>query len=128
MLLRTLQAPPRTGSLLEWVLILTLDRLEDVEHARFRALAQLIVDKDQGVEAFEDYMRIAFPAMEARKQTRSNMAKELLAQELARGPLKVTPLATPWKSKLRQRVSATKASKELSERHERIDQKWQRRK
>lgn len=92
MLLRTLQAPPPQGSLQEWALIFLLDRLEDIEHARFRALAQIIVDKEEGAKAFEDYMNIAFPSLAQRKKKREEQMKKLLTAWTSIGGLKVTPL------------------------------------
>ena len=92
MLLRTLQAPPEKGSLQEWALIFLLDRIEDREHAQFRALAQILIDKDSGVEAFEDYMRIAFPSLAKRKKQRDDVMKDLLTNWTSSGPLKVIPL------------------------------------
>jgi hypothetical protein len=51
-------------------------------------------------------MKIAFPSLEARKKSQAKEVYEIMRQEVARGPLKVTPLATPWRSKLKQRVLA----------------------
>ena len=104
-MLRTLQAPPPKGSLQEWTLIFLLDRLEDIEHARFRALAQVLIDKESGVEAFEDYMRIAFPSMHQRKKKRDDGMKELLKSWTSKGPLQVIPLQEKrGTSRLKQRL------------------------
>jgi len=82
-----------------------LDRLEDIEHARFRALAQVLIDKESGVEAFEDYMRIAFPSMHQRKKKRDDSMKDLLKSWTTQGPLQVTPLQEKrGKSRLKQRL------------------------
>lgn len=108
MLLRTLQAPPPKGSLQEWTLIFLLERLEDIEHARFRALAQLLIDQKTGAEAFEDYMKIAFPSMTARKEQSNNQVKQVLKDWTSKGPLKITPLTAPQgRSKLKQRLVRT---------------------
>ena len=126
-MLKTLQAPPRLGSLQEWVLILTLDRLEDIEHARFRALAQLIADKEKGVEAFEDYMKIAFPSLEGRKSAQKEQAKEALKQWVATGPLKVKPLLQQdkmGKSKLKTRVMAHKADAQQDKLYGKVQKEW----
>jgi len=123
LLLQTLQAPPQPGSLREWVLILLVNRLEDIEHARFRALAQLIVDKETGVKAFEDYMKIAFPGMEARKKAQEQEVFDALKREVGRGPLKVTPLSTPKvRSKIQQQlVTAKRADAAVQERYKKAD-------
>lgn len=107
-MLQTLQAPPKVGSLREWVLILLLHKLEDIEHARLRAVVQVLVDRKQGVEAFEDYMKIAFPYLEGRKRREKEDAKKLLASWITEGPLKVTPMGHDQRirSKLKQRVAS----------------------
>jgi hypothetical protein len=128
MLLKTMRAPPRVGSLQEWVIILTMYRLEDVEHARFRALAQLIVSKEKGIEAFEDYMRLAFPALESRKKEKADDAKKALHAWVGSGPLKVTPLAMPTAhSRLKQRVAARLAKREDNQLYDEVTKKWQKR-
>ena len=128
LLLRTLQAPPPPGSLREWLLILLLDRLEDIEHARFRALAQITIDKETGIEAFEDYMKIAFPSLEGRKQLEKQHARDALHSWVGEGPLKVTPLSQPGpKSRLKSRIVARMASREQSETHDNLVSKWKQR-
>lgn len=73
-------------------MIFMLDRLEDLEHARFRALAQILIDKDEGVKAFEDYIKIAFPSLAKRKQKREEEMKGLLKSWTDSGPMTVVPL------------------------------------
>ena len=125
-MLRTLQAPPPRGSLREWVLILLLDRLEDIEHARFRALAQLIVDKSAGVEAFEDYMKIAFPSLEGRKKTQKEQAHKILKSWVGTGPMRVKPLHEMGrvKSKLKKAV-AHRATEQQNKLYQKVDAEWQ---
>jgi len=92
------ELPPR-GSLQEWVLILVLDRQETIEHARFRALAQITMTvgidskeaREEGVKAFDDYMKTAFPGLESKKQKKEDMTRQLLKEWISTGPLKVTP-------------------------------------
>ena len=82
-----------------------LNRLEDIEHARFRALAQLIADKEEGIKAFEKYMQIAFPALALQKRQKDEETKKVLAQWLARGPMRVTPITPPTiRSRMMTRV------------------------
>jgi hypothetical protein len=128
LLLRTLRAPPRRGSLQEWVLILTLYRLEDIEHARFRALAQVTIDKDKGIEAFEDYMKVAFPSLESRKKEQATEAHSALKQWVGTGPIKVTPLQMPKaRSRLKERIVARMASREDRELYSKVSDEWQQR-
>ena len=87
-------------------MIFLLDRIEDIEHARFRALAQIVIDKEVGVEAFEDYMRIAFPSMQQRKKKRDDVMKDALAAWIGSGPRSMTPMNVPSKgrSKMKQKL------------------------
>ena len=105
-MLASLQAPPKVGSLQEWVLILLQYKLEDIEHARLRAVVQVLVDKEKGVDAFEDYMKIAFPYLEGRKKQQKEEAMKGLMDWINTGPLKVTPMqdAQRVKSRLREQV------------------------
>lgn len=105
LLLRTLQAPPPKGSLQEWALIFLLDRLEDIEHARFRALAQILVNKEEGAKAFEEYMAIAFPSIALRKKKRGEDMAKVLKAWTSSGPLRVIPLMPlQGRSKLKART------------------------
>lgn len=107
-MLKTLSAPPQRGSLRESVLILLMMKLETIEHARFRALAQITVDKNKGIEAFEEYMKIAFPYLEASKKQERKSSIEILKQEIGRGALVVKPVTSP---NMRSRVATAKASR-----------------
>lgn len=115
MLLRTLQAPPQKGSLQEWCLIYLLDRLEDIEHAKFRALAQLIVDKEEGAKAFEDYLMIAFPSLALRRKKQDEETKKVLNWWTSFKSIEVTPLVPP------QIVSKMNAKKMQGKAHNRAD-------
>lgn len=84
-------------------------RLEEIEHARFRALSQLIVDQEKGVEAFEEYMKVAFPYLDAVKKKDRQHHINILKEWTKRGPLKITPLTQPkMKSRMKQRVVSEK--------------------
>jgi hypothetical protein len=81
-------------------------RLESIEHAKFRALAQLEIDPKAGVEAFEDYMKIAFPYLDAIKMRDQKDLMEKLRKEVGRGAIKVTPvMPTKMRSRLKTRMS-----------------------
>ncbi len=74
-----------------------MDRLEDVEHARFRALAQLIIEigneeSTEGVEAFDQYMAKAFPGRESKERKKKEQVLEQLKWWVNRGPLDVLPM------------------------------------
>ena len=70
-------------------------RLENIEHAKFRAQAQLTLDEKQGIGAFEEYMKIAFPYLESMKQREKSDHIKALEQWTKQGPLKVTPMLAP---------------------------------
>lgn len=107
-MLRTLNAPPKKGSLRESALILLLMKLENIEHAKFRAQAQIFMDQEKGVEAFEEYMKIAFPYLESVKQREK--ADHIMALEswVKKGPMKVTPMLSPkMQSRMKHKVIAS---------------------
>lgn len=108
LLFKTLRAPPEYGSLRESVLTLLQMKLETIEHARFRALAQIIIDKEKGVDAFEEYMKIAFPYLEATKKQERRHVIEKLQKEVYKGPIAVTPMEMP---KMKSRVSTAKSAR-----------------
>jgi hypothetical protein len=83
-----------------------LDRLEDIDHAKYLALVQVIIDKEEGVKAFEKYMEVAYPSLALRKKEQSAEMKKVLDEWINRGPMKVTPLAPlTGQSKLKKRVT-----------------------
>lgn len=88
-MLKTLRAPPKHGSLQESVLTLLHMKLETIEHARFRALSQIIIDKEKGVETFEEYMKLAFPYLEAAKLQGKEERAAILKRIIEKGPFAV---------------------------------------
>lgn len=105
LLMATLKEPPKYGSVRETVLIMLTLMQERSDHARLRAIVQSVVDKEKGVEAFEDYMKVAFPWIETAKGRERMDHMNKLMNEVKRGPLGVTPMAMPKvSSRLRTRV------------------------
>lgn len=106
MLLQTLREPPPKGSLRESVLILYVLQKDLVEHAKFRALAQLLVDKDKGMEAFDEYRKVHFPWLETQKKKDKDVHVERLMREIKSGGLMIRPLGdTRVKSRLKSKLS-----------------------
>lgn len=100
-MLATLRGLPPRGSIQESVLIVLQLKQEEVNHARMRALSQIMIDKDKGVETFEEYMRAAFPWVESsRKKERADQIRKL-QEEVNRGPMSVQPL---WQKPIRSRL------------------------
>lgn len=79
---------------------------EQIEHARLRALAQALIEKDKGKEVFDDYMKVAFPWLDARKALEKSDHIRLLMEEVKKGALGIRPLWQEQKmrSRLRTRV------------------------
>jgi hypothetical protein len=95
--------------------MMLLVKLESIEHARTRALAQIMIDKEKGVEAFEEYMKIAFPYMEAAKKRDRTEFLDRLKKEIGRGPLSVTAIPQPkMRSKMKTRM-AERGGRNLSD-------------
>jgi len=85
--------------------MMLLIKLESIEHARFRALAQLQIDTETGSKAFDEYAELAFPYMKAAKKQDRQKVLDMLKQEIGRGPMRVTPQEQPrLKSKMKTRV------------------------
>jgi hypothetical protein len=105
-----MQAPPPIGSLQEWVLISVIDKIEVTDLSKFRALAQLIVDKDKGIEAFEEYIKIAFPGVESAKNREKSDVHKQLKNWTESGAIRITPMEEPGgRSKMKTRkVQVTK--------------------
>lgn len=113
LLFHTLQRPPPPGSLQEWVLVLYLDKVEDIEHAKFRALVQVVLtvgaeNQEAGVEAFEDYMNKAFPNHQSKKKNKHEQTMSVLKDWVSRGPFGVTPIGEPARarSKMVNRITS----------------------
>ncbi len=82
-----------------------LNRLEDIEHAKFRALAQLSIDAEEGAKAFEDYLSIAFPSLAMRKKKQAEESKKVLDWWTSFKSIEVTPLVPP---QIKSKVNAKK--------------------
>ena len=79
---------------------------EQIEHARLRALAQAIIEKDRGKEVFDDYMKVAFPWLETQKGRDRNDHIQVLMEEVKKGGLSIKPLwqESAVRSRMRTRV------------------------
>jgi hypothetical protein len=116
MLFASMREPPPRGSLRESILMLYVLKKEQVEHARLRALAQAILDKDKGAEVFNDYMKLAFPWLETQKKRNDSEHARILADEVKRGGMQVRPLWQERKMRSRIRTKHIERSAELSPR------------
>lgn len=99
--------PPRKGSLRESLLMQYVLKRDLIEHARFRALATAITNKDKASEIFEEYRKEAFPWVETQKNRDADNTKRLLQEEVKRGALGIRPLWEATKkvrSRMRTRI------------------------
>lgn len=78
---------------------------EHVEHGRLRALATAIINKEKAGEAFDDYMKTAFPWLQTQKGKQHQESIDQLKAEIKRASkgYAIRPL---WeqKSKVRSRL------------------------
>jgi hypothetical protein len=61
------------------------------EYAGMRAHAQLLVDKDEGIKAFDTYRDMLFPWRKQGESKEKQQALDILRKELAQGPLSIAP-------------------------------------
>lgn len=93
LLLRTLSRPPRKGSP-RWVALSYMRlRQEEIDHAKLRAIAQLLLEPSKGKDAFDEYMKVAFPYLAAVRDRELEDISKVLKEELKRGLLQVAPIA-----------------------------------
>lgn len=114
-LFQTLREPPPKGSVRESILIMYVMHKEEAEHAKFRALAQLLVDKEAGVKAFEEYFDLAFPHVKKEAQREGMSLAKALQKEVSRGPIAVSKVGDNKKVRSRLKVRYNKRSKELAD-------------
>lgn len=112
MLFATCREVPPKGSLRESVLLLYVLKKEQIEYARDLALAQIQIDKERGLERFNEYRKEMFPWVDTAKKREEDAHKEILEKVVKGGPLVVRAMHQPrLKSRLVQRVEK-KASPE----------------
>jgi len=58
---------------------------EYVEHARLRALATAFINKEEAPNAFDEYMKTAFPWLDTAKQRDKKDTIKILQDEIKRG-------------------------------------------
>jgi hypothetical protein len=82
-------------------------KLESIEHARFRALAQILINQEAGGKAFDEYLELAFPYMGVAKKRDKSTAIDAMKKWVGGGPLQVQALPQPTlRSKLKKRQTA----------------------
>jgi hypothetical protein len=81
---------------------------EYVEHARLRALATAIVNKEKAGEAFDEYRKEAFPWVETQTKRDNAAHAKLLQDEVKRGVLGIRPL---WEANQQAKVRSRMKTK-----------------
>lgn len=74
-----------------------------IEHARLRALATAIINKEKAAEIFEEYRKEAFPWVETQKKRETDSMVQILQDEVKKGAMGIRPL---WEAtnKIRSRM------------------------
>ena len=108
--MQTINRPPPYGSLRESVLLRLTLLMEEIEHAKYTATLQMMVDKQSGIEAFRAYFRLAFPYATTQEEQRSKEMLKMMEAENNRGLIGVSKIRTPVvKSRLRVKYVDQKA-------------------
>ena len=95
--------PPPKGSLRESLLMQYVLKRDLIEHARLRALATTMINKEKAPEIFEEYRKEAFPWVETQKKRDNDATIKILNEEVKRGGLSIKPLWEATK-KVRSRM------------------------
>lgn len=112
-----MREPPPKGSLRESLLMMYVLKKDLIEHARLRALATSIINKDKGAEAFDEYRKEAFPWAEIQKKRDNEQTIKLLNEEVKRGALGIRPLWEATKKiRSRMKTKVVEAEKPVVER------------
>jgi hypothetical protein len=87
--------------------MLLILKKEQIESHRLRALAQAIINKEKGPEAFDEFRASAFPWVKTQQKRDQAEHIKLLEAEVKRGVLGITPLVDNTKqvrSRLKTKV------------------------
>jgi hypothetical protein len=83
--------------------MLLILKKEFIEYSRLRALAQSIINKEKGPEAFEEFRHTAFPWVDTQQKRDREQNIKVLQDEIKRGALSIQPLQDNTK-KIRSRL------------------------
>jgi hypothetical protein len=105
---------PEKGSLRESILIHLWLQREQMENAQTFALLQTLIDKDKGIQAYEEYKKVRFPWIETSREADKMKQLARLEQEIRKGALSITPMRderTQVRSRLKAKVIAVDEKK-----------------
>lgn len=104
----TLREPPEYGSARESFLRLHAIQRNDLEYLQDLALAQILIDKDQGKKAFDSYKDARFPWEGKNEELKKKQVAEIMEKVSKQGPIAVTAqMPNKMRSKLKAGVQAT---------------------
>jgi len=72
-----------------------------IEHARLRALATSIINKEKAAEVFDEYRKEAFPWVETQQKRDRDATVKILNEEVKSGVLGIKPL---WEANAQSKV------------------------
>ncbi len=112
---------PEPGSPMEMIFLLIWKMRQDIEFHKSRATMQaLLAQKDASqkeiMDAFDMLKEAFFPFDRNQKGDEIRRMKEAMQQEIARGPIQVTPLDDPGRKKVASRL--VQGQQELGRQHQ----------
>lgn len=86
----------------------------EIEHARLTVQAQIAVNAEAGIKAYEDYLKIAFPYIKTSQQREYSDIRKLIEREMQmyKNGIPLTPIAKPAKARSQMRERLDKVAME----------------
>ena len=85
-------------------MLLYVLKKEEIEYSKELAMAQIQIDKEKGLEQFENYRKKMFPWVDTAKRREKDIHQKVLLDAVKGGPLVIRPMEQPRaKSRLVQR-------------------------
>jgi len=119
MMFEMLTEPPAPGTPLESLMLLVWRARQDIELQKTRAIVQSTLaaasDADEGnkqlKEVWQDLLDEMFPFQRGSRKKGDQTAMDFLKREIAKGPLRVTPLQPVGKGRSKLRAQHDRRSK-----------------
>ena len=75
-------------------MLLYILKKEEIEYSKELAMAQILIDKEKGLEQFEKYRKKMFPWVDTAKTREKDLHKKILMDAIKQGPLSIQPIQT----------------------------------
>lgn len=102
------------GSLQEFALRELVLIRDEIEHSRLTVLAQIAVNPEAGIKAYQDYLKVAFPYLKTSQQREYSDITKIIEREMKMFkdgiPISVSKKA-PARSRLREQVDKNAVSR-----------------